>query len=58
MLIQNEMYLFSSGFDTAILKAFLVYIVYTNMLVKAKAAEINARELLQKTVSFFVHDMI
>ena len=58
LLIQDDGYLVSSGFDTAILKAFLVYIAYTNMLIKAKAAEIDAQELLQKTVKLFVHDRI
>ena len=56
--IQDDGYLISSGFDTAILKAFLVYIAYTNMLMKAEAAEIDAKELLQKTVKLFVHDRI
>lgn len=58
LLIHNESYLISSDYDTAILKAFLVYIAYTNMLIKAKAAEIDAKELLQKTVKLFVHDRI
>ena len=58
MLIQDDGYLISSGYDTAILKAFLVYIAYTNMLIKAKAAEIDAKELLKKTVKLFVHDKI
>ncbi len=56
--IQDDGYLISSGFDTAMLKAFLVYIAYTNMLMKAEAAEIDAKELLQKTVKLLVHDRI
>lgn len=58
LLIQDDGYLISSGFDTAILKAFLVYIAYANMLLKAKAAEIDAKELLKKTMKLFVHDRI
>lgn len=58
LLIQNDRYLISSDYDTALLKAFLVYIAYTNMLIKAKTAEIDPKELLQKTVKLFVHDRI
>lgn len=58
LLIQYDSYLISNDYDTAILKAFLVYIAYTNMLIKAKAMEIDAKELLQKTVKLFVHDRI
>lgn len=55
-LIQCAGYLISEAFDLAILKAFLVYIAYTNMRVKAKEAEIDAKELLQSISKLFVHD--
>lgn len=55
-LIQCGGYLISEDFDVAILKAFLVYIAYTNMRVKAKEAEIDAKELLQGISGLFVKD--
>ncbi len=54
--IQCNAYLLSESFDIAILKAFLVFIAYTNMWVKAKNTEIDAKELLQKISRLFVHD--
>jgi len=56
MLIQNGEYLISESFDMAILKAFLVYIAYTNMRVKAKETEVEAEVLLRRISGFFVHD--
>lgn len=56
MLIQNGEYLISESFDMAILKAFLVYIAYTNMRVKAKETEVEAEVLLARISGLFVHD--
>ena len=56
MLIQNGQYLISESFDLAILKAFLVFIAYTNMRVKAKDTEIDAKELLVRISGLFEHD--
>ena len=56
LLIQNGAYMISESFDVAILKAFLVYIAYTNMRTKAKNTEIEAKELLGRISSLFVHD--
>ena len=56
MLIQNGQYLISESFDLAILKAFLVFIAYTNMRVKAKDTEIDAKELLVRISRLFEHD--
>ena len=56
MLIQNGVYLISESFDMAILKAFLVYIAYTNMRVKAKETEVEAEVLLQRISGLFVQD--
>ena len=58
MLIQNEGYLISESFDMAILKAFLVFIAYTNMKVKAKETEIDAKELLEHISGLFEHDKL
>lgn len=55
-LIQDGAYIISESFDMSILKAFLVYIAYTNMRVKAKETEIEAKELLQQIESLFEHD--
>ncbi len=56
MLIQNGTYLISESYDMAILKAFLVFIAYTNMKVKAKETEVDAMELLQRISGLFEHD--
>lgn len=56
MLIQDGRYLISESFDLAILKAFLVFIAYTNMKVKAKETEVDAKELLQRISGLFEHD--
>ena len=57
-LIQCNAYLLSESFDMAILKAFLVFIAYTNMWVKAKNTEIDAKELLRRISRLFVHDRL
>lgn len=54
--IEKDSYLITQGIDTAILKAFLVFIAFTNMRVKAKDAELDVRELYQRTLQLFVHD--
>ena len=56
MQIENGSYLISESFDTAILKAFLVFIAFTNMRNKAKDAEIDAKKILGKTMGLFMHD--
>lgn len=56
MQIENGSYLISESFDAAILKAFLVFIAFTNMRNKAKDAEIDTKQLLGKTMRLFVHD--
>lgn len=54
--IENGRYLVSSKLDTAILKAFLVFIAFTNMRAKAKTTEVNIKDLFQRTLKLFVHD--
>ena len=56
MLIQNDEYIISKSYDLAILKAFLVYIAFTNMKVKAKETEIEVKVLLTRISSLFVHN--
>lgn len=56
LLIQYGRYLISESFDLAILKAFLVYIAYTNMRTKAKETEVEAKELFEKISGLFEHD--
>ena len=58
MFIQNGEYLISESFDMAVLKAFLVYIAYTNMRVKAKETEVEAKVLLERISGLFVHDKV
>ena len=55
-LIQCDGSLLSESIDTAVLKAFLVFIAYTNMRVKGKETKIEAKELLQRISRLFVHD--
>jgi len=55
-LIQCNGYMISESFDAAILKAFLVFIAYTNMRVKGKETEVEAKELFQKLSGLFVLD--
>jgi hypothetical protein len=54
--IQSGGYLVSQGFDAAVLKAFIVFIAFTNMRTKAKDAELDSKELLKQTLGLFVHD--
>lgn len=55
--IEKDRYLITQGIDAAILKAFLVFIAFTNMRVKAKDAELDVRELYQRTLKLFVHEV-
>ena len=54
--IQNRGYMISESFDESIIKAFLVYIAYTNMRAKAKDTEIEAKELFQQIFRLFEQD--
>lgn len=56
MQIEEEHYLISQGVDAAILKAFVVFIAFTNMRVKAKESKLDVRELYLKTLKLFVPD--
>src|SRR5574344_231583 len=42
--IEDGSFLISKGFDAAMLKAFLVFIAFTNMRTKAKDAKVDAKE--------------
>ncbi len=54
--IQDGGYLISGGGDAAVIKAFLVFIAFTNMRSKQKDAQMDVKELLQKTLLLFEHD--
>lgn len=54
--IQDGGYLISEGGDAAVIKAFLVFIAFTNMRSKQKDAQMDVKELLQKTLLLFEHD--
>lgn len=56
MQIQYGRCLFTDGYDAAILKAFLVFIAFTNMKSKAKSSDLDSQELLKQTIGLFVHD--
>lgn len=51
--IQNGGNLLPGGFDAAVLKAFLVFIAFTNMKTKAKDAELDIKELYRQTMGLF-----
>lgn len=55
MLIEYDRYLISEGIDYAILKAFLVYIAYTNVRAKWSAVDIDEKTLLEKTIKMFTY---
>lgn len=57
-LIQCDGFLLSESVDAVILKAFLFFIAYTNMRVKGKETEIEAKELLQRISGLFVSDRL
>lgn len=56
MQIQYGRCLFTDGYDAAILKAFLVFIAFTNMKTKAQSSDLDSQELLKQTMRLFVHD--
>lgn len=56
--IQSDSYLVSKEYDAAVMKAFLVFIAFTNMRIKARDAEFDVKELLRKTLLLFVHDKL
>lgn len=51
--IQNGSYLISEGMDVAILKAFLVFIAFTNMRSKANEVDVDVKELVRQTLRLF-----
>lgn len=48
--------LLSEGYDAAILKAFLVFISFTNMKTKAQSSDLDLKELYDHTRGLFIHD--
>ena len=52
--IENGSYLLSQGFDTAILKSFLVLIAFNNMRSKAKDAKLEVKDLFERTLKLFI----
>lgn len=56
MQMQYGEILISEGFDSAILKAFLVFIAFTNMKTKAHDSKLDFQEILKLTMGLFVHD--
>lgn len=54
--VENSSYLISKEFDTAILKAFLVFIAFTNMRGKATDTKVDTKELYQQTRKLFVRE--
>ncbi len=54
--IQDGGYLISEGGDAAVIKAFLVFIAFTNMRSKQKDVQLDVKELLHKTLLLFKHD--
>lgn len=51
--IQKGSYLISQSYDAAVLKAFLVFIAYTNMRTKWRDAEMDAKLILGQTLRLF-----
>lgn len=56
MQIQYGKSLISEGYDAAILKAFLVFIAFTNMRAKAQSSDLDSHKILKLTMGLFVHD--
>lgn len=54
--IQDGEFLISEAGDAAVIKAFLVFIAFTNMRSKQKDAQMDVKVLLQKTLLLFVDD--
>jgi hypothetical protein len=53
--IEKGDYLISMKIDAVILKAFLVFIAFSNMRTKLKEADANVKDLLQHLLNLFVH---
>lgn len=51
--IQKGEFLISMGYDNAVLKAFLVFIAYTNIRTKWKVAELDVKHILSHTLKLF-----
>ena len=56
MQIQHGSSLISEGYDEAILKAFLVFIAFTNMKSKAQDSDLEIHELLKLAIGLFKRD--
>lgn len=56
MQIQYGKSLISERYDSAILKAFLVFIAFTNMKTKAKTSDLDSQEIFKQIVKLFVRD--
>jgi hypothetical protein len=54
--IQYGSSLISERYDAAILKAFLVFIAFTNMRTKAQSSDFDSQKLFKHTLGLFVHD--
>lgn len=54
--IQNETFLLSKQLDASIMKAFLVFIAFTNMRIKVKEADMDIQILLRRTMQLFERD--
>lgn len=55
--IQNHQPLITADIDSSILKAFLVFLAYTNMRGKSKEVELDSKELLTKMIKLITtHD--
>lgn len=52
--IQYKDYLIDKEIDGAILKAFLVFIAYSNMVVKSRDVDIQAKDLLKKMLELII----
>ena len=51
MQLQYNGYFINKEIDGAILKAFLLFIAYTNMIVKSREVNVQAKDLLIRIVS-------
>ena len=53
-LVENDSFIISESLDNAILKAFLVFIAFTNMRSKAKDAQHDTKKLFQQTLKLLI----
>lgn len=53
-LVENDSFIISEALDNAILKAFLVFIAFTNMRSKAKDAQLDTKNLFQQTLKLLI----